>query len=251
MNDKVAVIILAAGLGKRMKSGKAKVLHEVLGKSMILHVLETAKTIAGNNLIAVIGHQAEIVRQKVSEAFEVEFAYQDEQLGTGHAVKCAIPHITGNVENIIILCGDVPLISSNTLNSLIEYHMESEGDISILAVDVDDPTGYGRIIIDKSGNVSGIKEEADATDDEKSIKTVNSGIYCVSKKYLIKAINEIKADNAQGEYYLTDLISIAYNEKKSIGALTGHDQKELIGINSLQDLKMAENFMQDILNNDF
>jgi len=251
MNDKAAVIILAAGLGKRMKSGKAKVLHEVLGKSMILHVLETAQTIAGNNLIAVIGHQAEIVRQKVSEAFKIEFAYQDEQLGTGHAVKCAIPHIPENVENIIILCGDVPLISRNTLKSLFEYHLETKRDISILAVDVDDPTGYGRIIIDESGNVSGIKEEADATGDEKSIKTINSGIYCISKECLLKSINKIKADNAQKEYYLTDIISIGYNEKKSIGALIGQNQKELIGINSLKDLKMAENFMQDIINNKF
>ncbi|MCD6186441.1 MAG: NTP transferase domain-containing protein [Deltaproteobacteria bacterium] len=251
MNDKVAVIILAAGLGKRMKSGKAKVLHEVLGKSMILYVLETAQAIAGNNLIAVIGHQAEIVRKKVSGAFKVEFAYQDEQLGTGHAVKCAIPHIAENVENIIILCGDVPLISRNTLKSLFEYHLETKRDISILVVDVDEPKGYGRIIMDDSGNVSGIKEEADATADEKSIKTVNSGIYCITKECLLKSINEIKADNAQEEYYLTDIISIAYNKKKSIGALRGQDQKELIGINSLQDLNMAENFMQHTVNNNF
>ncbi|MCD6272679.1 MAG: NTP transferase domain-containing protein [Deltaproteobacteria bacterium] len=246
MGNKTAVIILAAGLGKRMESAKAKVLHEVLGKPMILYVLETAMGIAGNNLIVVVGYQAEIVRQKVSEVFEVEFAYQAEQLGTAHAVSCAIPHLPENMENILILCGDVPLISHNTLKNLFEYHIETERDISVLAVNVDDPTGYGRIIMDESGNVSGITEEADATDDEKSIKTINSGIYCVRKEYLLKTINKIKADNVQEEYYLTDIISIAYNEKKSVGAVVGQCQKEIIGVNSLQDLKMAENFMQDL-----
>ena len=251
MDNKVAVIILAAGLGKRMKSAKAKVLHEVFGKPMIMYVLETAWGIAGNNLIVVVGYQAEIVRQKISESFEVEFAYQAEQLGTAHAVRCAIPYLPENMENIIILCGDVPLISHNTLKKFFKYHTETERDISILAVDVDDPTGYGRIIMDQSGNVSEIIEEADATDDEKSIKTINSGIYCVRKEYLLKTINKIKADNVQEEYYLTDIISIAYNEKKSVGAVVGQCQKEIIGVNSLQDLKMAEKFMQDLASKKF
>jgi UDP-N-acetylglucosamine diphosphorylase/glucosamine-1-phosphate N-acetyltransferase len=248
MKNKTAVIILAAGLGKRMESDRAKVLHEVAGKAMILHVLETAKSIAENNLVVVVGYQAEIVRQKVSEVFDVEFAYQAEQLGTAHAVSCAIPHLPENMENILILCGDVPLISHNTLKNLFEYHIETKRDITILAVDVDDPTGYGRIIMDESGNVSGITEEADATDAEKSLKTINSGIYCVRKEYLLETINKIKSDNVQEEYYLTDMISIAYNEKKSVGAVVGLCQKEVIGVNTLQDLKMAENFIQDLPN---
>ncbi len=244
MKNKTAVIILAAGLGKRMESDRAKVLHEVLGKAMILHVLETATAIAGNNIIVVVGYQAEVVRKKISEAFDVKFAYQAEQLGTAHAVKCGIPHLSKNIENIIVLCGDVPLISPNTLKELFQYHVEAERDISILAVDVDDPTGYGRIIMDESGNVSGITEEADATSDEKTIKTINSGIYCVKKEYLLKTINKIRPDNVQEEYYLTDIIEIAYNENKSVGAVVGRCQEEVIGVNSKQDLKMAENFMQ-------
>lgn len=245
MGNNVAVIILAAGLGKRMKSAMAKVLHKLAGKPMISYVLETAREIAGNNLIVVVGHQAEIVKKIVSKVFEVEFAFQKEQIGTGHAVKCALPYVAENIENIIILCGDVPLISQNTLTSILNYHIETERDISVLAVYVDDPIGYGRIIMDESGNVSGIKEEADATEEEKSIKIINSGIYCMRKDYLLKAIDKIKVDNAQKEYYLTDIISIAYNDKRSVGALAGSDQKEIIGINSPMDLEIAEQYIQD------
>ena len=140
----LAVIILAAGLGTRMKSNKAKVLHEILGKPMVMYVVEVAKKIAGDNVVLVVGNQAEKVRKVVSEQTNVLFALQEEQLGTGHAVLCAIPQIPSHVREVVILCGDVPLLTEKTLTGLFEDHVKAQRDISLLAVEIENPTGYGR-----------------------------------------------------------------------------------------------------------
>jgi UDP-N-acetylglucosamine diphosphorylase/glucosamine-1-phosphate N-acetyltransferase len=245
MFDNLAVIILAAGLGKRMKSGKAKVLHEVLGKPMVLYVTETAKQVAGDNVILVIGHQAERVREVVSEAHNVMFALQKEQLGTGHAVLCALPLIPEQVGNALILCGDVPLITGRTLTRFMNEHIKEKRDISLLAVQVDDPKGYGRIITDEKMNLAGIVEEADATEEQRLIKTINSGIYCVKKEFLTTALNRIRPDNAQAEFYLTDIIAIGYNEDKRIGVMVGEDPDEVRGVNNLEDLRKVENLKRE------
>jgi len=186
----VAVIILAAGLGTRMKSDKAKVLHEILGKAMVLYVVKTAKKVAGNNVILVIGNQAEKVREIVSEEYEAVFALQKEQLGTGHAVSCALPSLTGQIEHVLILCGDVPLIRANTLTRFTDDHLTAKRDISLLAVRIDDPAGYGRILTDENMNLTGIVEEADATEEQKKIKTINTGIYCVRKQFLTDVLQK-------------------------------------------------------------
>jgi len=236
----IAVIILAAGMGKRMKSKKAKVLHAISGKPMILYVVETARRIAENNVILVVGNQAEGVKEKVSAAIDVEYAYQDKQLGTGHAVSCAIPFLNDNIDHVLVLCGDVPLIQRVTLLTLVENHMAQDRDITILAVKTETPRGYGRILYDDNLDVSGIVEEADADASQKAIKTVNTGIYCIEKVFLKAALKKIRPDNAQGEFYLTDIIKVGYQEKKRIGVVIRNNFEEFIGINTREDLIRIE-----------
>ena len=242
--DKIAAIILAAGLGTRMKSDRAKVLHEINGKPMIMYVIETAKKIVGKDIVLVVGKQAEKVKELVSAVYEVIFALQEDQLGTGHAVKCALPLIPEYAKQVLILCGDVPLLSSGTVTKLYDNHIRGERDVSILAVEIENPQGYGRVIIDEKHSVLGIVEEADATADQKRIKIINSGIYCVKKTFLEYSLNKIKADNAQGEFYLTDIVKIGYKENKRVGAIIGEDKEEILGVNSIKDLMVVEGIIQ-------
>ena len=238
--DKLVAIILAAGLGTRMKSDRAKVLHEINGKPMVMYVIETAKKIVGNDIVLVVGKQAEKVKELVSDVYDVLFALQENQLGTGHAVKCAIPLIPEYAEQVLILCGDVPLLSYSTITKLYDDHIREKRDVSVLAVAIENPQGYGRIIMDDKQHVLGIVEEADATPDQKRINTINSGIYCVEKAFLEYSLNKIKADNAQGEFYLTDIVKIGYKENKRVGAIIGEDREEILGVNSMQDLMVVE-----------
>ena len=240
----VAVIILAAGLGTRMKSDKAKVLHEIMGKPMVLYVVDAAKAVAEDNIILVIGNQAEKVQKIVSKRYNAFFALQEEQLGTGHAVSCAIPSLAEPVEHVLILCGDVPLIKADTLTRFTKDHLSAKRDISLLAVQIDDPKGYGRILTDKNMHLTGIVEEADATEEQKKIKTINTGIYCVRKQFLTEALQKIKPDNAQGEFYLTDIIGIGHKKGKHIGVMIGDNPNEVIGINTPHDLATVEAIMQ-------
>jgi UDP-N-acetylglucosamine diphosphorylase/glucosamine-1-phosphate N-acetyltransferase len=246
---KLAVIILGAGLGTRMKSNKAKVLHQILQKPMVLYVVETARTIAGNNVILVIGHQAEKVRRVVSEKVDVIFALQKEQLGTGHAVLCALPYIPSHVGEVIILCGDVPLLTENTLMRLFEDHIKANRDVSLLAVEIENPKGYGRILINENKQLTGIVEESDATEEQKRIKLINTGIYCIKKEFLFDSLKKIKSNNVKGEFYLTDIVEIGYRDKSVMGVIVGDDWKETVGVNTSQDLQTAENIMRNRLRN--
>ena len=249
IEGKPAIVILAAGMGKRMKSRKAKVLHKILGKSMIMYVVETARKVAGNDVILVIGNQAEKVRAIVSENEEVIYALQKEQLGTGHAVLCALPYIPDYAQEVVILCGDVPLITSDTIMRFIEDHVEAKRDLSLLAVEMENPEGYGRILLDENRQVYGIIEEADASDEQKEIKIVNTGIYCIKKELLSDLLQKIKSDNVQGEFYLTDIVKIGYNEEMVVGAMVCSDCEEVVGINSSQDLMTAESIMLSRIRN--
>jgi UDP-N-acetylglucosamine diphosphorylase/glucosamine-1-phosphate N-acetyltransferase len=245
MDTKIVIVILAAGLGTRMKSNKAKVLHEVCGKPMINYVTEAAQKLAGNNVVLVVGHQSDQVRQTVSKLGSFSFALQQEQLGTGHAVLCALPHIPEYCEEVVILYGDVPLIKADTVMQLIKSHTDEKRDVSVLAVALDDPTGYGRIVLDENNRVQAIVEESDATAEQKAIRLINSGIFCVKKEFLLWAVPQIKSDNMQGEIYLTDIVEIAYAEKKHIGVTVGGDKFEVTGINSVQELKRVERVMKN------
>ena len=246
---KPAIIILAAGMGKRMKSDKAKVLHEIFGKTMIMYVVEMAKKIAGNDVILVVGNQADKVRKVVSEDANVIFALQKDQLGTGHAVSCALPYLPDHTQEVIILCGDVPLLTFETVMRLFKDHIMAKRDISLLAVKINNPKGYGRVLFDEKMNVSGIVEEADASAKQKSIKTINTGIYCVKKEILFDSLKKIKSDNVQGEFYLTDVVELGYREGKVVGVLIGDDSEETVGVNTIHDLMTVENILHSRVRN--
>ena len=241
--DDLAFIVLAAGLGTRMKSEKAKVLHELNGKYMIFYIMETLNNIVGNNIIVVVGYQANVVKNTISKKYSATFAFQDIPKGTGHAVSKAIPFIEKKIKNIVVLCGDVPLVQADTLKQLVRHHIAEKNDVTIQAVNMENPKGYGRILLDPNNRVKKIIEESDANEEEKKIKMINTGIYCVEKSFLIDSINKIEPKNVKNEYYLTDIIGIGYQQNKKIGAIVGKKQEEFIGINSLEDLKKTEEML--------
>jgi len=249
MSNNVAVVILAAGMGTRMKSDKAKVVHEVQGRPMILYVVETAREVAGDNIVVVVGNQAERVRDTLSHTAALQYAYQERQLGTGHAVLCALPFIPAHCEHVVILCGDVPLILPETIKCLVAEHLDHRRDISLLAVELENPAGYGRIMLDKNQQVIGIKEEADATEEQKRIKLINSGIYCVQKQFLSDSLPKIRSNNAQKEIYLTDIIAIGNETQQNMGLMVGYDRKEILGINTCEDLAVVDAIMLERLRN--
>ncbi|MDY6906067.1 MAG: NTP transferase domain-containing protein [Thermodesulfobacteriota bacterium] len=236
-----AIVILAAGLGTRMKSDKAKVLHEIMGKPMVHYVLEASLSVVDSrNIIVVIGCQAEQVRSAVTEKCEVRFANQPEQLGTGHAVQCALSQIPENVADVIILCGDVPFISARTIDNLLARHREAANVVTVLSVNLEEPRGYGRIIVAKGDTIERIVEEADASDTEKAVTLVNAGIYCVKSDFLAGALSRLNTDNQQKELYLTDIVAIASSAGQRVGTVISPDPAEVIGVNSVADLKLAE-----------
>ena len=245
MERNVAAVILAAGLGTRMKSDLAKVLHPILGRPMISYVLETAYAVAADNVVVVVGHQADKVKRICSQTPGVGFALQEEQLGTGHAVQCAMPEIAEDIEDVLILCGDVPLLKAETAKQLLDDHRENKRILSLLAVAVEQPHGYGRVIMDAQRNLTRIVEEADASADEKKVNLINSGIYCVNRQFLDRSLTRITPDNAQGEFYLTDIIGIGYAEGLKIGVVVGEDDQEVSGVNSLDDLKFVEQVLAE------
>ena len=245
MFENVAAIILAAGLGTRMKSNKAKVLHELLGKPMVSYVVETATQVVGQDIILVVGNQAETVKALFSDTTKIGYACQEKQLGTGHAVQCALPHIPENIIDVVILYGDVPLITSKTISDLVRDHREHSHDLSVLAVEIDNPRGYGRIVFDEEMRVCGIVEESDASPDQKQIKMINTGIFCVKTEFLASALPRVRPDNAQGEIYLTDILAIGYSDNKKMGVMIGSSPTEVMGINTTEELAQVETMMRN------
>lgn len=243
-SGKTAVVILAAGKGTRMKSDKAKVLHEVMGRPLIDYVVEVSEAIAKGSVVVVVGHQAEAVKAEVLSRREAFFALQTEQLGTGHAVMSAKDLIGPDASQVVILCGDVPLVRRETLESLVAAHEESGRAVTVLAVSMENPTGYGRMVADAEGSLSRIVEEKDATEDEKAISQVNSGIYCVDAAFLFSALSRVKSDNAQGEYYLTDIVEIAVEDGVGAGVLVGGIPEEVTGVNTVNDLERVRQMVQ-------
>ena len=198
-------IILAAGKGTRMKSKLPKVLHKVCGKPMLEHVIEAARGAGSEREVVAIGSGADEVRERIQG---VEFALQAEQLGTGHAVmvtKDTLKNVSGTV---MVLCGDTPLITSNTLKSLVELHRKQANGVTVLSAKLDDPTGYGRIIRDASGSFVKIVEQKDGTPEELMCNEINSGMYIFNSEALSQSLERLTNDNAAGEYYLTDTIAM-------------------------------------------
>lgn len=236
----IGVVVLAAGKGTRMGSNLAKVLHQVNGQSMIAHVVDCAVKVSGVNVIVVVGHQAEQVKDEVLKRFKVDFAIQRELLGTGDAVKAALPLLSEGINHVVVLSGDVPLIKAETVKRLVEFHLENRNLLTTLAVKVDDSTGYGRIIFNDEKKLVAICEEADASVEEKKIKLINSGIYCIERQFLISGLEGLTRANAQNEYYLTDLVKIGAADGIKMGVLTGDDSTEVLGVNTPRQLNQVE-----------
>jgi UDP-N-acetylglucosamine diphosphorylase/glucosamine-1-phosphate N-acetyltransferase len=238
-------VILAAGKGVRMKSDLPKVSHKLCGKPMIVRVLETVKKLGLDGIFVVVGYKAELVKQEC-EPFKVKFAEQTEQLGTGHAVMQALPFIPQD-SITIVLAGDVPLLTTKTLNDLMDLHIKNSASATVLTADMEDPFSYGRIVRSADGKLNKIVEQKDTNDEEKAIKEINSGTYCFTTKDLFSALKQIKPNNVQKEYYLTDVIGIMNNAGLGVFACKAGDAKEIIGINTIEDLQALEGKLKNAL----
>ncbi len=236
-------IILAAGKGKRMKSDLAKVLHLVGGVPMLTHSLAAARAAGSQRIVVVIGHQAERVRALYRKE-DLLFAEQRELLGTGHAVLQARELFRGYEGAIVILCGDVPLILPETIRALCNRHRSAGAAVTVLTTLLADPTGYGRVITASGGRILRIVEERDATAEEKSIREINTGIYCVESDFLFRAVAGLGNGNAQKEYYLTDIVEIAWEEGLRAAAFRAADPMEVMGINTPEELVTASSLME-------
>ena len=238
----IAVIILAAGEGTRMKSSRAKVLHEVAGIPMIRYVVETGLAVA-EVVVVVVGYQGEQVRKALNAYPTLRFAEQKEQLGTGHAVACAATQIPAGIQDVVVLCGDTPLIKPETVRALVEKHRKQKRPLSLITTRIENPFGYGRIVLNGEGEAMCIVEEADATEQEKSIRLVNTGAYCVDMTFLRNALESLTNDNVQGEFYLTDVVAKAYREDRPAVLLEVDEADEVMGVNTREELAKANLFV--------
>lgn len=241
MSDLVTVI-LAAGKGTRMKSALPKVLHRVGGKSMVQHVLDAAKEAGAKRNVVVVGFGSEMVKAELGD--QAEIVVQEEQLGTGHAVRQAEKLLAEENGTVMVLCGDTPLLTGELLQKLYQAHGEAQAKATVLTAVMPDATGYGRIVRAADGSVERIVEHKDATEEERKIREVNSGIYCFAAKELFAALREVNCDNAQGEYYLPDVLDILRRKGEKIWAVAADDYEMTLGINSRVQLAGAEKILR-------
>lgn len=242
-HSSVVGLVLAAGKGTRMKSDKPKVLHEVFFSPMIHHVLDRLQTLAlGRNLV-VTGHH----RQEVEESlrgYSVSCVHQSEQLGTGHAVLVCEEELQSHKGSVLILCGDTPLVRTETLQQFLRGHLESASTLTVMITNVAKPDNYGRIVCDEHGNIARIVEEKDATAAQRAIREINTGIYCVDAQFLFKALHRVGNDNMQGEIYLTDIVAIAVGDGIHVHKFSCPDSEETLGVNSRRELAQAHSVLQ-------
>ncbi len=239
-----ASLILAAGKGTRMKSDLAKVLHPLGGRAMIHWVLDGAEAAGLAPNILVIGHQADQVREELSGR-EVAFALQTEQLGTGHAVIMARSRIEDLDGDLLVLSGDVPLIRPETLTGLLDLHRAREAAATVLSAVLEDPSGYGRVLRNAEGDLEAIREHRDATEAEREVREINSGIYVFRIPDLLEALELLSDDNDQGEYYLTDTLEILKGLGRRVAASICPDPEEIGGINDVAQLSAAEKVLAE------
>ncbi|MBS5308504.1 bifunctional UDP-N-acetylglucosamine diphosphorylase/glucosamine-1-phosphate N-acetyltransferase GlmU [Clostridium tertium] len=238
-------LILAAGQGTRIKSDLPKVLHKVCGKEMVNHVVDTMRKANIDDINIIIGKGADLVKEKTSSR-DVSYSLQEEQLGTGHAVKCAIDFLRGKKGVVGVFCGDAPLIKAETVDNLFKTHIENNNSATLLSSIVEDPTGYGRIVREND-EVLKIVEHKDCTEEELKINEMNAAIYCFDIEMLLNSLDKLSNNNNQGEYYLTDVIGILKEEGKKVGAVT-IDYEETIGVNSRIQLAEAEGILRNRIN---
>jgi bifunctional UDP-N-acetylglucosamine pyrophosphorylase/glucosamine-1-phosphate N-acetyltransferase len=231
-----------------MKSGLVKVLHPAAGRPMISWVVDAALAAGAAPTVLVVGHQAEEVRSAFSGAAGIRCAPQEEQLGTGHAVACAREELSGFSGTVLILCGDTPLLRGETLQGLAAFHRENGAALTVLTAVMDDPYGYGRVVRDTDGRVLRIVEQKDATPEERALCEINSGIYCMEADFLFANIDSLGSDNAQGEFYLTDLVSIAVQQGRVCLARPTDDPDEIMGVNDRAQLAEASRILRRRIN---
>lgn len=240
--ESIAVLILAAGQGKRMKAALPKVLQRTREMSLLAHVLKTARGVSSGKLVLVVGHKHELVREEVKSLGErgVSFVLQEQQLGTGDAARVALPELEDVEDAVLILYGDVPLIRAETLLRLVELHKSQQATVSLISFQPSGLNSYGRVMRDDlTGNVKKIVEFKDCSEAQKAVSECNSGIYCVDADFLRAALTTLKNDNAQGEYYLTDIVAEAVSRQQTIAALCLPKEEEVLGVNTYSDLALV------------
>ena len=235
-------VIMAAGKGTRMHSDLAKVLHRLNGRPMIHYALDTARALRSRRIIVIVGHQADAVRRELAGT-AVEFAVQEEQRGTGHAVRQAGPLLAGEKGVVLVLAGDTPLIRPSTLEALIRAHCRKGAAASVLTARVDDPTGLGRILRDDAGSIDRIVEEKDATAEQRALREINTSTYCFEPSRLLQALDRLTPENTQGEFYLTDTIGILRGQGHRVADAPAGMPEETIGINTPEHLSAAESWL--------
>lgn len=243
----LGIVILAAGQGKRMKSSMPKVLHRLAGKPLLLRVLEAARRLQPGRIAVVIGHGAEAVKQ-ACPADDVIWVIQHEQLGTGHAVLSARESLHNFSGDVLILSGDVPLISASALTAMVDAHRAQKAKLTFLTVFVPHPAGYGRIVRDGAGRLMAVVEERDATPDQKQIDEVNAGFYVVAPEFLFPALQKVNNHNQQREYYLPDIVAIGLRQGIKIATVTVNNRPEIMGVNSREELAVMEKTLQEQIN---
>ena len=244
----VHLVVLAAGKGTRMKSAVPKVLHQAAGLPLIEHVLRTADSLAPASIVLIVGHQADEVEASLKWRPGLRFARQEPQLGTGHALLQAEAALAGASGSVVLLSGDVPLLRPDTLQTLVRRHQETRAAATVLTAVVGDPSGYGRIVRDE-GRISAIVEHKDATAEQRAIGEINSGIYAFDIAPLFGALREIGSANAQGEYYLPDLVQIYRGRGLTVETVTIEDSREIMGVNSRKELADVAEVMRMTRNN--
>lgn len=244
--EETIAIMLAAGKGTRMKSNKSKLVHKIYGKELVKRAVETTKKAGVDEVVAVVGYLKEQVQDVLKDT--VKYVVQEEMLGTGHAVMQATKYLEGKKGKVLVLNGDVPILRPETIEKLLNKSIENKECATLLTAIYDNPTGYGRIIRDEGGNVKGIVEQKDATEEQKQIKEINAGVYCFDIQELLLALKEIKPNNSQGEYYLTDVIKIMNDKGLKTGAVIVKDNTEILGVNDRMQLEMLTKILQHRIN---
>jgi bifunctional UDP-N-acetylglucosamine pyrophosphorylase / glucosamine-1-phosphate N-acetyltransferase len=239
----LSIIILAAGKGTRMKSDKAKVLHEVFYAPMIHHVIKATLPLQALQTVTIVGHQKSSVEEALL-AFDVDFVVQKEQLGTGHAVLVAENDIDEQTDTIMILCGDTPLIQAEDLREMYVYHQKQNASLTIMTTVLENPTNYGRIVCDNNNKVQSIVEQKDATGSQLEIQEINAGIYCVEKSFLFSALKKVGTNNSQGEVYLTDIVKLAVEHGLIVEKYISPAPLDVLGVNSRVELAEAHSELQ-------
>jgi bifunctional UDP-N-acetylglucosamine pyrophosphorylase/glucosamine-1-phosphate N-acetyltransferase len=238
----VQAVILAAGKGTRMRSARAKVLHPALGVPMVEHVVRALLAAGAAPVVAVVGHQAEAVEAAFAGRGLV-FVRQDPPLGTGHALQAARPHLEGGPKTLLVVNGDLPLLRRETLEALIAAHLASGDAATLLSVDLDDPGAYGRVLRDDRGRVRAIVEAKDAGPPERAVREINAGLYAFDLPALLPALARLRPQNAQGEYYLTDVVALLREDGRAVGAVKAEDPAEALGVNTAAELAEASRLL--------